>query len=51
MQVAIDLWEKEAQTSRVALVPNKSWYSLIDIEWVDGEWYYKTEMEDIMVEV
>ena len=32
-------------------MPDKSWYSLIDCEWMYGDWNYKTDMEDIIVDI
>lgn len=44
-QEDIGLWETGARVSCGALVPDKSWYSLIDFECDDGDWTYKTEMK------
>ena len=53
LQDAIDLWEIGARASGGEIVtdPTKSWYCLIDFEWNEGEWSYKSEMDDVDITV
>ena len=47
LQEAVLWWETCAKVSGGAVVPLKSWFGLIDFEWIDGEWQYATDMEDV----
>ena len=29
------------------LVPDKSWYTLVDFQWSDGNWTYSSKFEDV----
>ena len=53
LQEAIDLWEIGARASGGEIVtdPTKSWYCLIDFEWNEGEWSYKSEMDNVDITV
>ena len=47
LQEAVNWWERCAKVSGGAIVPSKSWFGLIDFEWIDGEWHYATDMKDV----
>ena len=45
MQEGLDLWEGLLKVTGGALVPEKSYWYLIDFEWRNGNWKYKTMQE------
>jgi hypothetical protein len=45
MQQGLDLWEGLLKATGGALVPEKSYWYLIDFEWRNGMWKYKTTEE------
>ena len=51
LQEALLWWENGSRASGGALVPKKSWYSLVDFVWTDGEWKYGTNMGDAEIKV
>ena len=51
LQEALTLWENGAVTSGGLLVPKKSWYSLVDFVWKDGDWSYNSDCEDAQITV
>ena len=46
LQEALKWWEKCTHVSGGAVVPEKSWYGLVQFEWTDGEWAYKSDVKD-----
>ena len=51
LQEALNWWEQSTTVSGGAIVPQKSWYGLVQFDWVDGEWSYSSDMEDINITV
>ena len=51
LKEALKWWEICTKVSGGALVPHKSWYGLVHFDWVDGEWTYSTEMDDVDIVV
>jgi len=45
MQDAVDTWEKGLKITGGAIVPDKTFWYLIDFKWVNGDWSYKTIAE------
>ena len=39
-------WERCAIVSGGAVVPSKSWYGLVDFEWINEEWRYASDMKE-----
>ena len=46
LQESIDWWERGANASGGALTAAKSWGSLIDFTWNNGDWEYTTDFEN-----
>ena len=51
LQEALNWWEICSKVSGGAIVPKKSWYGLVHFNWVDGEWSYSSNMNDVSVSV
>ena len=49
LQSALNLWETCTEVSGGCLVPDKSWYTLVDFQWIDGSWDYVSEFEDVSI--
>ena len=47
LQAAVNLWEACTEASGGCLVPDKSWWTLVDFTWYDGEWKYTSNMDDV----
>ena len=47
LQETVNWWETCARVSGGAVVPNKSWFGLVEFEWTDGEWRYATDLNEI----
>jgi hypothetical protein len=45
MQQALDLWEGGIRAIGGAIVPEKSYWDLIDFKWQQGNWLFMTEIE------
>ena len=46
LQAALELWEKCTEISGGCLVPDKSWWTIIDFTWEKGRWKYVKEFEE-----
>ena len=42
----MELWEKCTEVSGGCLVPEKSWWTLVDFTWSNGKWKYAEDMDD-----
>jgi len=42
MQAALDLWNQGLSATRGALIPEKSFWYLIDFKWAGSRWKYVT---------
>jgi hypothetical protein len=42
MQEAVETWEKELKITGGVILPDKTFWYLIDFKWVNGAWSYKT---------
>ena len=51
LQDALSWWEICTKVSGGAIVPRKSWYGLVQFDWVDGEWSYSSDMQDAVISV
>jgi len=49
LQEALIWWEKYTNLSGGAVVLEKIWYGLVQFEWNDGEWAYKSDVEDAII--
>ena len=49
LQSALNLWETCTEVSGGCLVPEKSWYTLVDFEWTEGNWDYVSTFEDVSI--
>ena len=49
LQSALNLWETCTEVSGGCLVPDKSWYTLVDFQWIDGSWNDVSEFEDVSI--
>ena len=47
--VSLNLWETCTEVSGRCLVPDKSWYILVDFQWIDGTWDYVSKFEDVSI--
>ena len=51
MQAAAQLWEKCTEVNGGCLVPEKSWWTLVDFTWTNGNWDYSKDMDDVYLSV
>ena len=51
LQASVQLWEKCTEVSGGCLVPEKSWWTLVDFTWTNGNWDYSKDMDDVYVSV
>ena len=42
LQQAVDTWEGGLRATCTAIVPEKTFWYLIDFKWISGSWYYQS---------
>ena len=47
LHAAVKLWGNSTEVSGGCLVPEKSWWTLVDFTWNEGKWEYTSDMDDV----
>ena len=51
LQASVQLWEKCTEVSGGCLVLEKSWWTLVDFTWTNGNWDYSKDIDDVCLSV
>ena len=51
LHTVVNLCEKCTEASGGSLVPDKSWWILVDVIWYGGKWGYTSDMDDVTLSI